>query len=335
MLPRSVTGAVWRARKIHGIISNLNVLMGIMSGVFDPRCGSMWGPLEGYQVIQWVQSVQNPLLDWLAMAASFLGTDVFFLLFVPVFYWCWSKRDGVRLALVFLLSIYFNAALKGFFHAARPDSQLVRVLYSSSGNGYSFPSGHAQNAMVFWGWLGRRQPWRSHPLALAAMVLLISLSRIYLGLHFPIDIAGGWLLGASLLVGLVIVDHRISRTPKAWEGRLLPWMGLGLPLVFLAFHTQPIQALISGAMLGFCLGYLVESRWIQFLPEAPFGHQLAKAVCGLAAGGGIALILKKMLPPGDCFVFVRYAALGLWVSLGLPATYLWLTRKWEVASGRQ
>ncbi len=297
-----------------------------MDGVLD---GVMGRFLSGYDCILWLESVRTPWLDWVAVTSSFLGSEAFFLLFVPFYYWCCNKRHGVRLALVFLLSACLNSALKDLFQTPRPDSGRVTVLYRSSGNGYSFPSGHAQNAVVFWGWLGRRQPWRSRPYLLGAAVLLISLSRVYLGLHFPIDILGGWIFGACLLAGMVWVDHRISARPKVWAGRILPWAGLVLPVIIYLLRSSPFQAMTSGAMLGFCMGYLVESRWLAFSTEAPWMHQAGKCVGGWSAGALLSLSLQSALPAGDEFLFLRYALLGTWVSLGLPASYVWITQKRE------
>lgn len=272
----------------------------------------------GYQVILWCQSVQSQLLDWLAIFATFLGTETFFLLFVPFFYWCVDKKHGIRLALVFLFSVYLNGFFKDFFEIPRPDPSKVRVLWASSGGGYSFPSGHAQNAMVFWGWLGRRPPWRKRPALLGLVVLGISLSRIYMGLHFPADILGGWLLGGILLVGLVAVDRRISRTPKGWEGRILPWMGVLMPVAALFSHAKPLESMVAGAMSGFCLGYLVESRWVDFSPGGPWSYQALKLLLGWVGGALLAVGMRMALPHSSSYIFFQYWVLGLWVSLGVP-----------------
>lgn len=272
----------------------------------------------GYQVILWCQSIQNEALDWLALFATFLGTETFFLFFVPFFYWCVDKKHGIRLALVFLFSVYLNGFFKELFHLSRPDPLRVRVLWSSSGEGYSFPSGHAQNAMVFWGWLGRRDPWRSKPVFLGLVVLAISLSRIYLGLHFPADILGGWLLGGLILIGLVAVDRRISKTPKSWEGRVLPWIGVFLPTATLFTRAEPLESMVAGAMSGFCLGYLLESRWVRFSTSGPLGYQALKLLLGWGGGASLALAMKMSLPQSPSYIFFQYCVLGLWVSLGVP-----------------
>lgn len=285
----------------------------------------------GYKGILWVQSLQHPILDWLAVVVSFLGTEAFYLMFVPIFHWCLSKRDGIRLAMVLLLSSYITSFAKELFHTARPDPSIVQVHYASSARGYSFPSGHAQNAVVFWGWLGRIRPLRSYAWALGTLVFLISWSRIYLGLHFPVDVIGGWTLGSLLFLGLVVLDRRISREPRDWEGRILPWAGVILPLILLPLHNNTVQIRISGAMLGFCLGYLLEARWIQFSPKAPLTHQIAKVLAGGSIGAVLALLFKIHLPEKAGFLFFGYAIMGLWVSLGFPATYAWITQRREEA----
>ena len=275
----------------------------------------------GYPVIHLVQSIGNPVLDLFAMAATFLGTEAFFLIFVPVYYWCVDKRHGVRLAMVFLFSVYLNSFFKELFKVPRPDPSLVRVLWASSGGGYSFPSGHAQNAVVFWGWLGRRMPWRRRPGILAGVVLVISLSRIYLGLHFLHDVVGGWFLGGVLLGTLVLMDRRVSRDPKGWEGKVVPWLGIVLPLFLMGLSTSKIQAMVSGAIMGFCAGYMIESRHVRFSPTGSRKEQIAKILLGGAFGGGMGLFFKRAFPVGLQWDFITYAILGCWVSLGLPFLY--------------
>lgn len=293
----------------------------------------MGGGTGGYQVILWCQSLQNQFLDWVAILATFLGTETFFVLFVPFFYWCVDKKLGIRLALVFLFSVYFNSFFKELFQIPRPDPSQVRVLWAASGGGYSFPSGHAQNAMVFWGWLGRRPPWRAMPGVLACLVLAISLSRIYMGLHFPADILGGWFLGGLLLLGLVAVDKRVSRVPKAWEGRVLPWSGVVVPAGVLLTQSLPLQVMVAGAMSGFSLGYLLESRWVDFTPRESWGFQLLKLLVGWGGGTFLGLGMRMGLPQAAYSLFIQYWVLGLWVSFGLPYLLRRIRPVGEVGSG--
>ena len=100
-----------------------------------------------------------------------------------------------------------NLALKLIFDRVRPDLALA----ISVAHGYSFPSGHAMGSFITFGALAYivlRQTWpwlaKSAGLAIAmTMVVLVGLSRVYLGVHWASDIAGGWSAGTVWLASAV------------------------------------------------------------------------------------------------------------------------------------
>ena len=103
--------------------------------------------------------------------------------------------------------------LKRIFERVRPD--IFPVIAES---GYSFPSGHAMGAICFYGILAyfaglglRSKPLRWGLMAAAGIyILLIGLSRVYLGVHYPTDILAGYAAGATWLF-FCITLHRIFR----------------------------------------------------------------------------------------------------------------------------
>lgn len=104
-------------------------------------------------------------------------------------------RSFIYAALAFAL----NTLLKLALHRRRPHGRIVQTLGVPS---YSFPSGHAFGTVIFYGlfaYLDVRdlnQPWASLIAGLLALVIvLIGLSRVYLGAHYPSDVLAGWLLG--------------------------------------------------------------------------------------------------------------------------------------------
>lgn len=101
-----------------------------------------------------------------------------------------------------------SAALKLLFQRARPD-QLLFASYKQPSS-YSFPSGHAYGSMLVFGLFAYLAATRlSSPLnvivpgILALLILVIGVSRIYLGAHYPSDVIAGWLLGALILTILI------------------------------------------------------------------------------------------------------------------------------------
>lgn len=111
-----------------------------------------------------------------------------------------------------------NTALKAYFARARPDLSVALA----SANWYSFPSGHAMSSFIVLGaisYVVLRQPWRwkvkSAFLAGAtSFVLLVGLSRVYLGVHWASDIAGGWTAATMWLAAVTVAFELALRRRK-------------------------------------------------------------------------------------------------------------------------
>ena len=194
-------------------------------------------------------------MPWLAGAMgafSFLGTEEFFLLLLPVLYWSVDASLGLRVGVILLLSSGINGFLKLAFHAPRPYWVDARITASGAESSFGLPSGHAQNAVAVWGtvasWLKKNWSWT----AALVLVLLISLSRIYLGVHFPTDVLGGWIAGGLILWAGI----RYSAAVADWWGG----QGLGAQLVA-AFGAS--LAVVALALFGLALagGFQVPSEW--------------------------------------------------------------------------
>lgn len=151
--------------------------------------------MENWYLAQslFVSAVQG-MGDWLKapmLFFTFLGSEEFYLLALPILYWCIDTALGLRIGLILLVSTGINDALKMTFHAPRPYWFSANVNPLSAESSFGLPSGHSQNAVAIWGsaalYLGKRWVWG---IALALM-FLIGFSRLYLGVHFPQDILAG------------------------------------------------------------------------------------------------------------------------------------------------
>jgi len=265
----------------------------------------------------------SPTLDTPFRVLTWTGGAAFYILLLPLLYWLVDRSTALRLTLLFLASAYLNAVAKALLAQPRPFEYDPRVLMLSSATGGGLPSGHAQNAVVLWGYLALR--WKKRPFtALAvALIVLVSLSRVYLGVHFPTDILGGWLLGALCLT----LFWRYQGTLAALWGRLPFGAQIGggffLPAVLLTLYTEPTgDAFIAAAALAGMAGALpLERRWVRFR-RVRWGWPV---VASLAIGlGGVALLYlgpKALLGEVASLAiprFLRYSALGAWVIFGAP-----------------
>jgi membrane-associated phospholipid phosphatase len=272
----------------------------------------------GYGVIATFQSLRNPVFDGLFHALTFLGEEEFYLVLVPILYWLVNKRLASRFAVLFLLSAYVNSVFKTLANQPRPSAERVEVLVHEESGG--LPSGHAQNAAVSWGLLAANRPQSWFRWAMVALIFGIGISRLYLGAHFPHDTLGGWLIGAVMLALFLALEPRIV----AWLERQPLTVQVALPagVALLLAVLHPVSAALSSmaTLFGIAVGVPLERAQVRFRERGVSAQKLAlRLLLGLVVALLIWRGLKPLLEPlGHVGTFVRYALLGLWLSVGGP-----------------
>lgn len=271
----------------------------------------------GADLILHLQSFSHPMLDRLFVLASLLVSEEAILVVIPLIYWLYDKRLGFVLGVLFCASSLANQWLKELFALPRPSAAQVRVLFASSGGGYGFPSGHAQNSTVFWGTVALLTRSRRWWLVGAGVVALVCLSRLYLGLHFLADVIGGVAVGAALLLAFCWLSRRLPR-----EAAAAAWCYLAAGALAAPFCRLPVCLKIGGALAGMGLGSYLEELTVGFAPRTARGRQILKALLGLGLLTPLYLGTRS-LPPGPGWEFFAYFALSLGGFLVVP----WLFRR--------
>ncbi|QSZ66867.1 phosphatase PAP2 family protein [Methanofollis aquaemaris] len=194
-------------------------MQGQLISLLAAKPGAMIGALPAETGI--VLDAQG-YLGWAApfwTVVSFTGAAAFFLLLLPLVYWCVSPRLGLRLGLLLAISVGVNTGAKLLLATPRPYWVSTAVHPLAVHPSFSMPSGHAQNAVPFWGLLAAWTGWKRWAVAGATvLVLLTGLSRVVLGVHFFRDVLAGWAIGAVLLVGFLWLE----RPASAWA-KGVPW----------------------------------------------------------------------------------------------------------------
>ena len=122
---------------------------------------------------------------------------------------------GVPLSIGALFVSLANKGIKAIVMRPRPDAEMFLI----EQGGWSFPSGHAITSMFFFGmliWLIRRN-MTNHRTAdvltvlLAIPMLLIGVSRVYLGVHYPTDVLAGWCLGVLVIAVMAEIIAKKDR----------------------------------------------------------------------------------------------------------------------------
>jgi membrane-associated phospholipid phosphatase len=274
--------------------------------------------LSSPDIILFIQQIANPVLDWFFVAVTFLGNEEFYLIAVPILYWCVDKKFAFKLGVLFLLSAYVNDLLKGIFQTPRPDPAVVRVIYPESGGGYAFPSGHSQGAAVFWGtiaWqLKRTWVW------ISALILIVAVgvSRLYLGVHWPIDVVGGWAIGAVIL-GLYFI-YDTTHPVRGISPKTIPLIiiVIALSAVLFFINADDTAVRVIGTLAGMSIGFIIEEEYIFFEPKSVWWYQIIKVVAGIAVVFAIKILVKMLLPDAPVSNLARYFIIGFWITAGVP-----------------
>ena len=289
----------------------------------------------GLEVILWFQSWRTPLLETFYLIFHFLGSQEFFLLFLPLVYWCVDAAIGRRLTALFLLANWSNSWLKDLWHRPRPFTVSPEVNNVVDEYSYGIPSGHAQNATVLWGGAALSAQRRWVTVAVIVFVLLTAISRMGLGVHYPQDVIAGLLIGLVWLGLYAWLEPRLS----VWLGKIGLWQQIGLavtvtaillsifPLVLTKATSATMDDAVTSvaAFLGMGIGFALETRYVHFNARGVWWKRAIRYVIGIA---GLAILryglgaLFDSLEPGWVFRLIRYGLIGLWAAWGAPVMFV-------------
>lgn len=275
----------------------------------------------------WLQQFSNPVLDQFFLVITELGNELAYTLLLPGLYWLTDRRKVHQVALVFLVSMTLNGILKEWLALPRPNpADGVRLIAQETSPG--FPSGHAQGSSTLWTSLALAFGTPFLAGLAVVLIVLISLSRLYLGVHYLADILGGLALGLGL-VTLFFMGYR-----RGWGERISPGLKallllLAVPvLLFLNPNSGAVRVL--GFLTGFLIGDWVALNHLPYRPQASPGAQVAKLVLGYVGFFAIAFVVEGWVPAGLPSL-LGYALAALWVTVGAPWLFLALglaARQW-------
>lgn len=247
-----------------------------------------------------LEKIRTPFWNGVMSAVTQLGGEVIFIVAAVVVFWCVSKWEGYYLMTIAFCGTVLNQFLKLICRVPRPwvrDPNFTIVESArAEATGYSFPSGHTQNAIGLFGGMARWGGRRWVRLGLTALALVIAFSRMYLGVHTPADVGVSLVLAAVLVLGLYPLMRRAQEKPR-YMGYVLAAMLVvsGAFVVFVETCGFPAdmdaENLASGignawkmlgAVAGMTLAWLLDRRYIHFETQAVWWVQVIKVAVGMA-----------------------------------------------------
>ncbi|HBO33236.1 MAG TPA: hypothetical protein DD636_00590 [Anaerolineaceae bacterium] len=287
------------------------------------------------------------------VAITFLGDETFYLLFMPLIYWCVDALVGLRIGVMLLLSGFSNGFLKLIFKSPRPYWVSDKITAGAEHNSFGLPSGHAMNSAAVWGWTAREMGKTWAKWVMGILVFLIGFSRIILGVHFISDVFLGWLVGllliwlfarnldslgktlqkmpltsllalALLSSGLMVLLPALTKVVSSSWQPAADWVARAgaIDPMNLEFSLT-LAGLWFGMLGGFAI--LMHQRGILQSKQGDW-QKVARYFIGLIgvvvlyAGLG-ALFPDDMSLIGMILRYLRYTLIGLWIAWGSPLLF--------------
>lgn len=274
------------------------------------------------QIVEFLQQFSNPVLDTIMRIITEAGDQYFFIIISAFIYWTIDKKFGFRFMVAYLGSAIVNGGIKSFTNRLRPyeayPNEIKPIMGETAGS--SMPSGHAQAA----GAIGINL-WNEYYYSkvirtlMVLLIILVPLSRVYLGQHYLEDVLIGLALG--LILGSTFMFLLGVGNPNKEHIRALYPIPILVILMFFIKNDQLFVA--SGAYIGLTVGYYLEKTYVKAKVNGSFLVQTLKFIVGI----GVALVIKEgfkhLLPYGDnetlnhVLDFIRYAFIGLWATVGM------------------
>lgn len=290
-----------------------------------------------------LQEIRNPALDAVLQLITRLGEETVFMVAAIVVFWCISKKGGYYLLSVGFLGTVANQWLKIAFRIPRPwvldpNFQIVESAREAA-TGYSFPSGHTQSAVGTFGGIARMTEKKWLRWGCIAIALLVSFSRMYLGVHTPLDVGVSLVLAVVMVLVFWPIVEKAEEKPAVMGWLLLCLLAFcGAFLAFLAVYPFPADVdaenfahavenawKLTGAIGGMLIAWWVDRKYIRFEVKAVWWAQLIKIVVGLGIVVGIKAGLKAPLIAliGNAGIAnaVRYGLMVIFAGAVWPLTF--------------
>lgn len=293
-----------------------------------------------------LEKIRVPGLNELMLAVTELGGEMPFLIIALVVFWCVDKRRGYYVLSVGFLGTLTNQFMKLWFRVPRPwvldPNFTILEQAREAAAGYSFPSGHTQNAVGTFGALAITTKTRWIKVLSVALAVLVPFSRMYVGVHSPADV----LVAAAMAVAfLMLLRPFIFRKDEGNVLRLFTVLTLlsAAFLCFVEFWNFPadidhhnLQSGIKnaytliGSLVGLVIVYFVDNKYIRFETSAIWWVQILKVALGFLAVLAVKSGLKtpiEMICGGHMIArAIRYFLIVIMAGIIWPLTFQWLSK---------
>ena len=294
------------------------------------------------ELLYFFEKIRVPVLNEFMLVITMLGEETAFLVIALVMFWCVDKYIGYYTLSVGFVGTIVNQFMKLWFRIPRPwvlDSNFTILEQArEAASGYSFPSGHTQSAFGTFGSIAYTCKNKIIKVLAIIIPVLVGLSRMYIGVHTPLDVGVSVLVAIALIFALRPIvlggDHKYM--PALLAGMFLLSLSF---LCFVEMYSFPADVdlhnyesglknayTLLGALSGMVIVYIVDEKWLNFSTKAIWWAQILKVLIGLMlvllVKSGTKELLNAVL--GESFGrAVRYCLTVITAGIVWPLSFKW------------
>jgi len=281
------------------------------------------------QILLFFSSIHNDFLNLLVQGITIFGEQLLLIAFAVFVYWNLDKKKGYTISMTILNSVCVMGMAKAIVRFPRPWTVIdgLETVRQQTATGYSFPSGHTTSAASAYSAIAIAFKKRWVSILCAIMIALVGLSRLYLCVHWPMDVAGGILIGCGVAF---LLGSRIARLydDKANFSKVMMIVGIVSTLVSIvmtvllmmekidaiAFEDLTLSFAIYG---GLGIGISIERRVFDFnAQDVGWGKKILRYIIGMFVVAVIMVGLKEVFKALGIVNMItrtlRYFLIGIW-----------------------
>lgn len=304
------------------------------------------------EFLYFLESLRNPVLDFIFSIITLCGEETVFMAVGMIVFWCVEKYQGYYLLCTGFIGTVINQFLKILCRIPRPWVQDPNFTIVESAReaatGYSFPSGHTQTSVGLFGGLARWNRSTVLRIVMIALCVLIPLSRLYLGVHTPLDVSVSIGISLSLIFVLAPLFRRAEHSPRLMYSLMAVMTAIVTAyLIYVCVYPFPSEVYVAenvhnlesarengftliGCMVGLFAVYTVDLKFTHFDTRAVWWAQILKAVGGLL----LVIAAKELLRAPLDAIFagapiarsIRYFLMVVIGGVLWPMTFSWFSR---------
>lgn len=295
--------------------------------------------------LYFLEGIRVPVLNEFMLMITQFGEETAFLVTALILFWCVDKYRGYYILSVGFIGTLANQFMKLLFRVPRPwvldENFTILEQAREAAGGYSFPSGHTQSAVGTFGGIAYTAKSRWIRVMSIVIAVLVPLSRMYIGVHTPLDVV----VAAVIALVLIIVLRPVI---YGCNGKNIKYLLAGMTvlaisfLCYVEFYQFPADVdthnlssgiknayTLFGALIGLLVVYIVDEKWLNFSTKAIWWVQVIKVAGGLLlvllVKSGLKAPLNMLL--GESFGrAVRYFLIVIIAGIVWPLSFQWFAK---------